>query len=822
MKKIIYYIMLFALAVNVFLDEAFISCAAENTSAQCNFTNLIVFAKFDGEDEFIDTVYEGTSVRKIIDNSYNTADYNVADYYRAVSTGKLQMNSVYLFVNGGSITLTHPRGYYAEYSEENTIGYQENERGTRMYELKLDWANAINEAVAAGNKISNYDGTQQYDYKDLDKNGDGIIDAITIIYKNTTQNNISVSWASPLWDYQDEANYVTINTDGGTLTSAKYVQLTNSYEKAPGDSNGYLYKDAQGNVIVSLGKVIHETGHILGLKDLYNSSSVSPVYYMSVMAKPLSPVPQFISLKEQEALGWVNNQNVPTLTSNGEYSLTALGSGDDLSVVGYKMDIPEKNKTLYLEYRNFAGEGNRYDSQNKVLYKANGALSDATKLQSGLICYLVDSNTKFPNNMGLSAPRWNYEVLGGQYSTKIDAAVKEGEDILITSEIAIEVTEIIGNKLTFRINGISGEHVHTGGEATCIAQAICSVCHQPYGEIDAENHKNTEMRNIKKPTSTETGYSGDLYCKDCDKKLQTGTLIPKEAPSIIEGKDITINVTENETVTFRSNALFADFIRVELDGKELVRDADYTVKEGSTIVQLLPQILKSLVAGKHSLGIVSASGTALTEFTVIDTIVPAPTTTPVATPTATPLPTRDPIETEPVATKEPAVTKAPTATEAPAATKEPTVTKAPTVTEEPVTTVTPDATEAPAEPNVPVVEKDTIAMAAPMTTKKPIETKTSVSATSIETVTTLPDTSDITMENGQMESTVNGDSPTEAIEKEDVDDIALSSKQDNIGLEIQTEEDTDKKFGWLIGIVVVCGGIIVGVTGWMIWKRYRK
>lgn len=57
----------------------------------------IVFVRFAGEDEFINKEYEGTSVRKITDNSYNTAYYNVADYFQTVSSGKLRMNSVYLF-----------------------------------------------------------------------------------------------------------------------------------------------------------------------------------------------------------------------------------------------------------------------------------------------------------------------------------------------------------------------------------------------------------------------------------------------------------------------------------------------------------------------------------------------------------------------------------------------------------------------------------------------------------------------------------------------------------------------------------------------------
>ena len=157
------------------------------------------------------------------------------------------MRSVYLFDNGGSIKLSHPRGYYAEYSDTNKIGYADAaERSSRMYELKLEWSDAVNAAIAAGNAVTNYDGPVQYGFDELDKDGGGTIDAITIIYKNTTQSNISVGWASPLWNYQDIADYVEIDTGSRKIKSNRYVQLTNSYAGADGNSNGYLYKGSDG------------------------------------------------------------------------------------------------------------------------------------------------------------------------------------------------------------------------------------------------------------------------------------------------------------------------------------------------------------------------------------------------------------------------------------------------------------------------------------------------------------------------------------------------------------------------------------------------
>ena len=664
MKRIMYFALSFIVIISgIFGVQEKISADDDDG----NFTNLIIFMRFAGEDEFIDDVYEGTTVRKITDNSYNTAAYNVSDYYRGVSENKLRMKNVYLFDNGGSIVLSHDRGYYAEWSEDNQIGYTSTgEASSRMYELKLEWADAVEKALAAGNCITNYDGTVKYGFEDLDKNNDGKIDSITIIYRPTTQSNISVTWSSPLWNYRDYADYVTINTDKGSITSGKYFQVTNSYTKPDGTTKGYLFKDSDGNVTVSISVAIHEMGHIMGLKDLYNSSQQSPVYYLSAMAKHLSPVPQLISVKEKEALGWVNDGDVETIIADGQYNIRALGTSGQ-GAVGYKFDIPEKGKTVYLEYRNFGADGNKYDSKYLKQYNVDDSSVSRITIKSGLVCYLIDSDTKFPNNMNCSASRWNYQVVGGQNSTKNDAALAVDEELELAGGIIITVTAIDGNNLTFTIKGNFAEHVHIGGEATCVKRAVCSVCHQEYGEFDPDKHEHTEVRNAKESSCTEAGYTGDTYCADCDTLLSTGydiertahelqhveaveataaregnieyyyckicdaafldedalqqidrksVVLAKLAPDMIDGDKSVVDISSGKSAMFRSNAAIDDFIRAELDGKELTVDKDYTVKEGSIIVTLLPAYISRLSTGSHKLGIVSSSGTATANFTV--------------------------------------------------------------------------------------------------------------------------------------------------------------------------------------------------------------
>lgn len=67
---------------------------------------------------------------------------------------------------------------------------------------------------------------------------------------------------------------------------------------------------------------------------------------------------------------------------------------------------------------------------------------------------------------------------------------------------------------------------HKGGTATCQDKAKCEVCGAEYGNIDSSNHANTEVRDEIDATCTTDGYSGDVYCKDCNTKVETGKVVP--------------------------------------------------------------------------------------------------------------------------------------------------------------------------------------------------------------------------------------------------------------------------------------------------------
>lgn len=82
--------------------------------------------------------------------------------------------------------------------------------------------------------------------------------------------------------------------------------------------------------------------------------------------------------------------------------------------------------------------------------------------------------------------------------------------------------------------------------ATCKVEGYrdywqCRKCNNYYADKDAktelsaedvkpalnpDNHVRTEIKNIKAPTCTETGYTGDKWCLDCNTKIKDGSSIP--------------------------------------------------------------------------------------------------------------------------------------------------------------------------------------------------------------------------------------------------------------------------------------------------------
>ena len=202
--------------------------------------------------------------------------------------------------------------------------------------------------------------------------------------------------------------------------------------------------------------------------------------------------------------------------------------------------------------------------------------------------------------------------------------------------------------------GKNGYAEHSGGKATCKAKAVCEICKESYGSPDQNNHTDLKHIDAKAATAAAEGNIEYWYCGDCDKYFsdaaatkeitKADTVTAKLPPKITAGDGAAVTQGDKKELSFTSDASFADFLRVELDGTAL-EEKNYTKREGSTIITLNRDFVAALSVGEHTLSIVSKSGTATAKFTVkakpTETTTPQPTVTP--QPTAQPQPTVQPV-----------------------------------------------------------------------------------------------------------------------------------------------------------------------------------
>ena len=165
----------------------------------------------------------------------------------------------------------------------------------------------------------------------------------------------------------------------------------------------------------------------------------------------------------------------------------------------------------------------------------------------------------------------------------------------------------------------------SGGTATCQKKAVCSVCGKSYGELSTTNHTDLKKTDYVAATTSSKGNIEYWYCsackkyftnKGCTKEIsKADTVIDKAAPEIIGGKGSKWSKASKNTIKFRSNAEYADFVCVLIDDKEL-DPSYYNKKEGSIIIELKTSYLESLSVGSHTITIRSKTGDAVTTFTV--------------------------------------------------------------------------------------------------------------------------------------------------------------------------------------------------------------
>lgn len=252
----------------------------------------------------------------------------------------------------------------------------------------------------------------------------------------------------------------------------------------------------------------------------------------------------------------------------------------------------------------------------------NGAFSYCTGLTEVYMKEGLSLGTDSFLNVSQGVHVWCYEVLKNAEASedgKVHVAIvsvegKDGTDI--TDPLAISdgamgdgyvIDEVKPSNLTLK-------HTLTKTEATpatCtepgnVEYWTCDTCGKHF--IDENGTEEIEESEWIIPAAGHSYENGK--CTVCSE------VAPAFKAMIIEGANGKWQKGSEDGLSFTSNAAFADFLKVQIDGKD-VDSSNYTVKEGSTVVTLKASYLETLPVGKHTLAIVSDTGTAETEFTVV-------------------------------------------------------------------------------------------------------------------------------------------------------------------------------------------------------------
>lgn len=350
-----------------------------------------------------------------------------------------------------------------------------------------------------------------------------------------------------------------------------------------------------------------------------------------------------------------------------------ISSGNDIPATGKHTDADGKWETDGINHWHTCYFGTRFD----VTAHSGGEATCIHKAVCA-VCQTAYGTVNASNHKGTTYLKDQKEpscyeegYTGDTYCSDCNVKIKDGQSIAKSahSPSSVWTTDEIDHWKecqTVGCGNIIDKAPHNGGEATCVNKAVCSICNVAYGEVNPSNHKHTEVRGAKTATEREKGYTGDTWCLDCYKKIAEGTevdklthqpklveakeatvteqgniqyyycdncdkyfadangtkeisfeetVIKKLQPEIVEGNNTVVSKNEKKALSFRSNAAFADFTRVELDGKTL-DEKHYSKEEGSIIVTLNAEFVSALSVGEHNIGIVSESGTATAKFTV--------------------------------------------------------------------------------------------------------------------------------------------------------------------------------------------------------------
>ena len=350
-----------------------------------------------------------------------------------------------------------------------------------------------------------------------------------------------------------------------------------------------------------------------------------------------------------EPIEWsVTQGSLPTglsLTKDGKIIRKPTAPGDYVFTVTASNDVGSDSKSFSISVVDpiysiqnsgdisFANAIEGYTPEVKTIMITNGGNQPITLDQPLSTSFDVGTLSKTELNVGEIAEftvQPKNGLLAGSYE----------EDIVITgTNNGKSVSTKVNVKFNVKHNAIKVERKDpTCTEKGNIEYWYCEACRKYFQDealtkelkqeetiLPATGHNLTKV-DEKKPTVDAAGNIEYWYCEVCNKYFSDekaeheitleDTIIAK-LPKFVSGANQEWTKGNKDGLTFKIDTDIKEFKKVLVDGKEL-KDTDYDIKSGSTILTLKPSFLDTLSAGKHKIRFEFNTGSVEAYFTVKD------------------------------------------------------------------------------------------------------------------------------------------------------------------------------------------------------------
>ena len=243
--------------------------------------------------------------------------------------------------------------------------------------------------------------------------------------------------------------------------------------------------------------------------------------------------------------------------------------------------------------------------------------------------------------IGMGEVKVYYEGTSGTTYTKSETAPTNAGSYKVILNVAegtnytaaeIEAGTLTIEKATLKVEDVTEffEYTKTGAQTINLAELVPGATNYALGTAAGDIGVLSEAITMDETAGLMKFTLSALTKDNVDNKVTVPVTITSE-----NYEDVTVNViiyispeyriidgansswTQNTsgTVVIRGNGAYVDFRKVKVDGK-VIDPANYEVKEGSTIITLKAEYLKTLAEGSHTFAIVWRNGIAGTNFNV--------------------------------------------------------------------------------------------------------------------------------------------------------------------------------------------------------------